>query len=933
MSNETQYYDSNFTFISPIRYFKANDPYYYEVDNIPIKQLEENDKFIKDQIDGLITFRDNLKIEIDRTGFTELQPYANGNDRKVRVKPGKYTARINNAFNITPLQMIEQVAGYSNTMNDGAVADVNTWETDTNIGSTASAVLQTFQDGLLGDALNMNGLAERAFTFPIPDEDGIDYSFAGAPNLLNISDAGQYADYDSEITDPDQRPLYPNYIGALFKSSTPETKRRLKLIDSVFTNGEMPDAGAMARLESDFIKRWRGAIRTSIVDVPEELFITVPDFDTDDFFYYDSNGARQELEANQRIDLVFIYSKAVDESGTTIPKFDSNGNPTTITKPTLGILKGAGIGVNRETTTNPNAQNTDDRVDLQTLDGLPVMLAHPGDENGENTGFSSTTVGRIKGSFPSPDDLLNLAPVLSENLETDSLALIGQSILPVAYVIVRRPDSLSITSDPLSEDDIIDIRPFFRTTELTYNERAGIAAATPQVSIANPVATESHVEKIRKEVYGSINSRIETIEERIGVVEGEQAINCRTIAAGNVLGGIYAGPEGVMLNALTDDFINSVGGNFNDMVDRIELELGYPAGSISWSPQWDLASWRRRSTVADRFTGNRACDRINVAHGAMADPGNSFRRELPPWKGDHSVSPLTISGIQSTYSPDGTGLYAELTASDFRLRQPTGETYNDTGDGLFTPPTFRTGFITGPIRDGNFSVAGNNCFFFVKKTIRLNFANTPWVKDFHVDAQLLNCTPKNNSTDPDAQLPGRSSGVFVEKGKDWFTIYVAWAPETRLGEAGFRMYPWANRNRLDKFASFFTIPTVLGNGEYHPWQGWNRYRHGTVYSDTGKLREVGANGVHLNQQRTAILKESGRDYGDTENDARTSNGATGSRTVALPAYFDHIRTVAYPSISWKVTGLSEAYINASNGTNPARGGARMDGYLPRITCI
>ena len=922
MSNETQYFDSNFTFISPIRYFKANDPYYYEVDNIPIKQLEENDRFLKDQVDGLITFRDDLKTEIDRTGFTELQPYVNGNDRRVRVKPGKYTARINNAFNLTPLQMIDQVAGYGNTRSDSVVEDVNTWETDTNIGSTASAVLQTFQDGLLGDALNMNGLAERAFTFPIPDEDGIDYSDFGAPNLLNISDAGQYADYDSEITDPDQRPLYPNYIGALFKHSTPETKRRLKLIDSIFTEGELPDAGAMARLESDFIKRWRGAIRTSVVDVPEELVVTVPDFDINDFFYYDSNGVRQSLEANQRIDLVFIYSKAIDETETTIPKFDANGNPTTITAPTLGILKGAGIGVNRYTTLDPNTGQINDRVNLQTLDGLPVMLAHPGDENGENTGFSSTTVGRIKGSFPSPDDLLNLAPVLSENLETDSLALIGQSILPVAYVVVRRPDSASITSDLLSEDDIIDIRPFFRTTELTYNERAGIAAATPQVSLANPVATEAHVEKIRKEVYGELNDRLTGAEATIDAYIGESAQVSRIIAAGTVLGGIEAGPEGVLLNYIRNEKVDELNGSFNDMVGFLEQTFGYK-DAIPWSPQWDVATWKAYNP--NRFTApNQAADRINVAHGVMSDPGNGYRGKLPPWKSGYS------SREEANLSAVNTGenaLSRDFTSSDAFL----ANTNAFGGGAIIADPD---GIYYKKVSSRDRAIANNNSFFFVKKTIKLNFESTPWVNDFHVDVQLLNCTPKCNTVHDtkvpngkwQGNVPGRSSGTFVIKGKDWFTIYVAWAPENMLSLEGWRMYPWANRNRLDIFASFFTIPPELGADEFLPRYSFNRWKHGTYDINTGEPRSTGTNNSELNNARTVLLMENGRNSTDTEDDLRTVYGVGGSRRTASPNHFNNIKAVAYPSVAWTVTGIPQNFAEATS-TNI------MSRNLPTIRCI
>ena len=42
--------DSQFKFTEPVRYFKANDPYYYEVDNIPLKQLQENCLWLRDQL-------------------------------------------------------------------------------------------------------------------------------------------------------------------------------------------------------------------------------------------------------------------------------------------------------------------------------------------------------------------------------------------------------------------------------------------------------------------------------------------------------------------------------------------------------------------------------------------------------------------------------------------------------------------------------------------------------------------------------------------------------------------------------------------------------------------------------------------------------------------------------------------------------------------
>ena len=230
------------------------------------------------------------------------------------------------------------------------------------------------------------------------------------------------------------------------------------------------------RTENYFIKRWRGVSRLAVVDVDDEISIEVPHFDADDFAYTDSNGnTTQVTGVESRIDLVFIYSKPVDSSGVTILK------PTgkeTITKPTLGIVRGAGIKTNFKETSN----FTKDYI--ENLNEDHGINAHPGDQKNTYMGFTSTSSNDItqdiRGSFPAPDDILNLAPLISERLEDNAYELIGQSILPVAYVWVQSASQVVLSTD------IIDIRPMFRTAELAYNERAGIGAAFPQLSLANP---------------------------------------------------------------------------------------------------------------------------------------------------------------------------------------------------------------------------------------------------------------------------------------------------------------------------------------------------------------------------------------------------------------------------------------------------------------
>ena len=911
MANETRYYDTNYTFISPVRHFKANDPYYYEIDNIPLKQLEESQNFLKDQVDGIITKQNNKKeIEIDRSNFSELKPFANGNDRKVRVKPGRYSSRINNAYSLTPLQIIEQIAGFSNTLNEsGEVSKLNTWRIGTSQNTELQAVLDEFQDGLNGDALNMNGLAERSFVFPIDDEDGL--SASDDLDFLNPNGPG-YSQFDSELS-PNQRPTYPNYIGSILQHTTNELSRDLTLIRNVFSNDvteEKPNGSEQGTLESAFIKRWRGAIRTSIVDVPEELEISVPDFDLNDFYYFDSAGIKQPLNATQRIDLLFIYSKAVDEESTTIPKFDSAGQPQNLTKPQLGILKGAGIGLSRQLASN--SEDAENRVNLQTLDGTPIMLAHPGDENSNNNGFATSSGGFIRGSFPSPDDLMNLAPVLSENLEATALPLIGQTILPVAYIRVQT--NTGLIADILNDEDIIDIRPFFRTTELAYNERAGIAAATPQISMANPVVSEAHLEKVRTEVFGSLNDRVNSVEAALsdqGTTLASVAgpgNTCRPIAAGNVLGGFW-GPEGALIKHARENTLGGIqNASMNQFVDLIEEEFGYPAGSVPYLPDWDKATWYGKGG----FTGNEVCDSVNMslAYAAEFNGPNNDVKFMPPWKAN-LINGLndTVAEIRDEFGTERVGMYhwGENVNGMYSGARPSILAGTAGAESVFgtQTPNF-TGDQLDSINRRNVQIN------FVRKRIRLDLTKTPWVSDYQVKVNLLHCAPLCDYTSPTPRGKNQGQGissarnscqVWVQKYSDYFVICVAWAGTNSFGKTANQFFPWNNRDNPEAFAGFV-----------HPRM---QLRSGGPFS-TGDSVAFGQSVNYGNlAQRNDFFKQQ---VGD-------NHPAGTVRTQ--PEFFDSAVPLLYPSVQWEVVGVPSNFTQRSSGPT----GTKMSQSDPIIECL
>jgi len=877
MASEIVYYDSNYNYISPVRHFKANDPYYYEVDNIPIKQLEESNNFLKDQVDGILG-ESGKNISIDRSGFKELKPFVTGRDRKVRVNPGRYTARVNDAYSITPLQKVSQVLGFSNTVEtNGDVADTNQHVVETINGTTVvSAALDTFQQGLAGDALNMNGLAERTFTYPIPDEDGVS---EGVLNATSISDyiTKRAATGFSQVAEP----LLPNFIGKLYLDNVVPgvNEQTLQYIRNVYTPGVNPDASQSNRLESDFIKRWRGTIRTSIVDVSGELSVTVPDFNEEEFYYIDETGEKQLLTANQRIDLVFIYSKAIDQNETTIASPDGNGGYEKINVPTLGVLKGAGVGVSRNRSGAPDDEATLMRI-TGNVDGIPLMLAHPGDENGEYTGFESSTVGTIRGSFPSPDDLLNLAPVLSENLESDSVALIGQSILPVAYVRVTNAGGVV---DILQDEDIIDIRPFFRTTELAYNERAGIAAATPQISIANPVVTEAHLEKVRKEVYADLKGRI----DNIGPIP--PAAPSRVVGVGQVCGGMRYGPEGALFRQASTGILGTR--TWSELADDAEAFFNYMPGSIGFDPSWDAADW---ALEKGDYTRWRPGDHINVCWPLVAESTNPEKYFLPPYAQATGMgqypTPLEMENAWTAVSEFSPSLH------NFGIKQVdvTAHTSMD---------HYR----------GGLHQRQNVVIHYVKKLIRINRENVPWMADYSVNAKLLNCIPLSSANDVGKGPTGRAGGasnIWVNKTRDYFVINVAWVADDAIGTGHYGnminpgAFPWTYRNDARRYAGFalpeIPIPTP---GVFQQYDRQGRINRGESGIGPGNAEQ---GDVFLSQVNSAAPADSQTQF----------------------SYFKNITPVLYPTVEYEIIGHNSAMTQQSPRTNGMIGNT-----TPTITLI
>ena len=522
----TKFAESPFQWTDPPRWFKANDPYWYKIDNLPLKQIHENCQWLKDQLQVAL-----LASGVDRVDFNELKPYAVGSDRKVRVLPGNYLGRVNDAYG----------KGIT-TYNELRAASIDVSPEYLNVILQREVGRFPLRDKVLASLVGYDVQASSSFpsnglydylqhhqVTRVPQE-GLDY-------LLGWK-AGQ-----SE-TNPNNKTGMANI---------PKIKLAIWRRSARSWAGEWGDLQQRAMY---FTRKWGGVSRTSMVNIPEPIAVQVPAFNSDDYI----NSS--DYIPHVRIDLVFIYTHPVDAKKTTLAAADGN-SPVTITSPTLGIVKGAGIINLKNQGTFPDSQ-----VDIQAnpaltdsdtwiadsasrdvwydSDGQPGysedesawQIRSPlSDQIQEITGLEGRN---IHTSFPSPDDLLNLAPLIQNDLEEEDLALIGQSILPVAYVLVRKDAALV---DP---SDVIDIRPFFRTAELTYNERAGVAAAMPPLSLGNPAVGKIELDTTLDtfgRAVGKLVSDVSSLGDELGDLEDTISdLSTSSLTNAFVFGNVSFGP-------------------------------------------------------------------------------------------------------------------------------------------------------------------------------------------------------------------------------------------------------------------------------------------------------------------------------------------------------------------------------------------------------
>jgi hypothetical protein len=562
----------------------------------------------------------------------------------------------------------------------------------------------------------MNGLAERAFTWATVNSDRpIDNDGA---EVFNDVFGIYYANEDSNNPGGDASIVPFVITQALLWAKSNNSQYDSMLLTSYDSTDSAQGFSKLPKTENYFIKAWRGVARLAIVDVEDEITVEVPQFDPSDFSYVDEDGNEQAVAGvAQRIDLVFIYSKPVDSSSVTILNKDGK---QTLTKPALGVVRGAGIKTNLQGSLNYS--------NMGLVAANDSILASPSDQVNSNMGFNSTSANDltydIRGSFPAPDDLLNLAPLISERLEDTAYELVGQSILPVAYVFVDGGSAVVL------ETDVIDIRPFFRTAELAYNERAGIAAAFPQLSLANPAVGKAQLDFEIKQVYDDLKNRIEINNSNV------EETRTSVLATGYVFGGWYFGPEGALYDFYRKQFADDTNTtNDNLQYIRSYISSKYGVGSagaqiaIPAYPDWDLAKWCVLQDISDK--GLYPNDYINtfISENKIAQTDNSI--------------------VAGSYK----GKY------DSAIAEASNRMYT---------------FTNAQAGNNDFSRVNFN---YVSKKIKFN--RPTWLADYKIDVDLVNCLPETHRGRVGAAA---YTGIWVEKGFDEFTIYVAFVgPDNNKG--------------------------------------------------------------------------------------------------------------------------------------------------------
>ena len=297
------YKPSTHPFTDPIRYFKANDPYYWEIDNIPLTQLQENILWLKDQVSEAGTTGTD---DVGRKNFTELRPNSTGDDRNVTVSPGRFMGRVNDAYG----------TGISKIVVDAYTQyDNNKFHKEESV-VLSDEVLLKLVGSSVSSIVGNNGLYDHLQTH-----------VANHPTTTGqIVDWGNYYTFDTRNM--------VSSVGNIY--DIPKIKLAIWEQDTTTHNYYGPIPSDLQQLAVEWTRAWGAPFRTALVNVENTLSIEVPEFDDDD--YVNETTSIPSV----RVDLLFVYTKPIDASATTIAQVNS---PTELSTTTPGFIAESAAGL------------------------------------------------------------------------------------------------------------------------------------------------------------------------------------------------------------------------------------------------------------------------------------------------------------------------------------------------------------------------------------------------------------------------------------------------------------------------------------------------------------------------------------------------------------------------------------------------------------
>lgn len=340
-----------------IRFYLASDPYYFGVDNLPIRDLASNDQILQFQIDQLQAKFEGLT---GRDTFNDLKPYVDETEPgKVFVKPGSFIGRVNIPS--------DRYTGLEGRLDDGE--------------NTAQSVIAQPETETNNLQNKVKGIARTAF-IRLLKTDGVD------PNVAIPSFTEE--DYPNASSTNNQAPAY-----------------RLDLIYAEAYPSEDIDNG----------KPRLGVIAGG-------YFLEAP------------SGVSSERKAGNRFtDTSKLNGRAIQMESEDIE-----------------------IGIVIE-----EKKNSTERVKYTTVpvpDDMRNFIYRPQDLVNVATGLD------LDSDIPTEEQLQAWAESQFDNR--------GTFCLPICYVLV--PFGY-LNGNFLSTENLIDIRPFFRTAELTLDERQAVAGS------------------------------------------------------------------------------------------------------------------------------------------------------------------------------------------------------------------------------------------------------------------------------------------------------------------------------------------------------------------------------------------------------------------------------------------------------------------------